>query len=81
MSGGHFEYRSLQIQYFADEIKAELRGKNLWMKSKTIKTLRRLLKHIEKSAKYARAIEWLYSGDTCDESFAEEVGRIERRKK
>lgn len=88
MSGGHFEYNCFRISQFADDLQHEIdvndvnvrddlgdpRGYNF-----TQETLSRLIAAhsiIEKAGKLAKEIEWLYSGDHGEDSFAELVDDI-----
>lgn len=86
MSGGSFDYAYSRVQDFADELGAKLDN---WNKKTEYgdalyefepATLAKL-REIERQARHVAALmkeaEWLYSGDTGDESFMERVRQIE----
>ena len=77
MSGGSFEYGHFRISGFAEELAMKIHENNTkdeygWSNDFCKETIERL-KHahhiIEKTGELAKEIEWLYSGDTSDESF------------
>jgi len=86
MSGGSFDYAYSGVQDFADELGMKLDN---WNKKteygdtpyKFEPTTRAKLREIEalarKTAALMKEAEWLYSGDTGDESFMERVRQIE----
>lgn len=81
MSGGHFDYNCHKISRFAEDLKHELCINDSEEKDRygdyigrhfgteTMKALRESWVIIEKASKFAREIEWLYSGDHSEESF------------
>lgn len=87
MSGGHFEYKCHVITQFADELQHEIdtnkyqskkdssfNGRNF--SDETIEKLSFAQRLIKLSGKLAREIEWLYSGDHGEESFADLFDKI-----
>lgn len=80
MSGGHFDYKNYIISQFADELKYAINdnktkdsetGTNY--SNKTILILKKCHKIIETAGKLANAIDYLYSGDSSEDSFKEEI--------
>jgi hypothetical protein len=84
MSGGSFDYNCYRIQNFAEELKIKIDNNNVtdedgYKYGKSEATLSLLMEcHsiIELSGKLAREIEWLYSGDIGEETFAESVNKM-----
>ena len=80
MSGGHFDYNCFNISQFADDLKHEIEvNDDTFGYIFNVDTLRRLKSAhsiIETAGKLAKEIEWLYSGDHGEDSFAELVDVI-----
>ena len=88
MSGGHFEYKCFEISRFADELEHEIEVNDCdemdqyggdvgyHFKAETVGRLKRAHSIIALAGKLAREIEWLYSGDHGEESFAALYDRI-----
>ena len=88
MSGGHFDYKSFQINDFADLLKHELEINDCQRVDKcgdtigynfdeeTVDVQCRCLNWIQKAADLAKEVEWLYSGDHGEDSFRELVDKI-----
>lgn len=83
MSGGHFNYKYFDINSFAEELKHDndIETKSGVWSDKTITLLIGCQELIEQAGKLAREIEWLYSGDHGEESFAELVYKIKEEYK
>jgi hypothetical protein len=81
MSGGHFEYGCFRISEFADNLKHEIQVNDVKNEDgycpgytrDTIAILKRCHKIIAKAGELAKRVEWLYSGDSGEESFREIV--------
>jgi len=83
MSGGHFNYAYFRIGELADDLKFEIENndnpdKDEWGDSlshgyskQTVTMLWEAQKTLQRASELARAVEWLYSGDTGEESFKE----------
>ena len=88
MSGGHFDYNCFRISQFADDLQHEIKANDDETRDEfgdrrgycfAPETICRLLSAwsvIDEAGKLAREIEWLYSGDTGEESFSDRVGKI-----
>ena len=86
MSGGSFDYAYYHVVKFADELDFrlnEFRKKDYWgyqsnyFRPATLAKLREIEALARHAAKLMREVEWLYSGDTSDDSFMENVAEIE----
>lgn len=87
MSGGHFgDYIYYRVAQFADDLENEIERNFVedeygWCTEfggKTIDYLKEQIKHIQKTAEIMRAIDYLYSGDYGEDSFAERISQIEK---
>lgn len=88
MSGGHFDgYVYYQVQRFVDDLEFEIdrnfdsEDESEWcakFEEKTIDCLKEQIKHIQKTAEIMRAVDYLYSGDYGEDSFAERISQIEK---
>jgi hypothetical protein len=78
MSGGSFNYAYQGTERFADELELKLEENPYEWELKT----RNKLWEISTMSRYIsmlmREAEWLYSGDTGDDSFMERVAEIEQ---
>ena len=94
MSGGHFNdygYEYHKVYQFADELEQEIRhnGKagtdgdhSNWYPNHSdecIEYLKEQLPKLRKMAEIMRHIDYLYSGDNCDDSFMERVKEVEAK--
>lgn len=86
MSGGSFDYAFTKVSQFACELEVKLDTfdtPNEWgecynkFEPETLEKLHEILKQCEYTAQLMKEVEWLYSGDTGDESFMERVREIE----
>lgn len=86
MSGGSFDYVYGRVEQFADELGVRLDEHdkpNEWsdkpnaFEPATLAKLREIEKLARYTARLMREAEWLYSGDTGDESFMRRVAEIE----
>jgi hypothetical protein len=88
MSGGHFDYNCFKISQFADELGHEIEinedkgfdrygdkvGANY--PEEVINRLKSIHSLILLSGELAKEVEWLYSGDSSDDSFCKMVDEI-----
>ena len=89
MSGGHFTdcgYDYYKVRQFADELEDEIRQNGKvgeegdWYPNHSdecIEYLKEQLPKLRKMAEIMRHIDYLYSGDNCDDSFMERVKEVE----
>lgn len=86
MSGGHFDYAYSRVNMFCEDLEMEIveQGKtvdgcqHLVLSEPVEKKLKEILKYCSRASEYMREAEWLYSGDTGDESFMERIKEIEK---
>lgn len=84
MSGGAFDYKYSQVEMFCEELGQRIKNnkvKDEWgycanLKPATIKELKRILKWCKIASQLMYEAEWLYSGDTGDESFMQRIRKI-----
>lgn len=86
MSGGSFDYAFTKVSQFSEELDLKLRnrekkdtyGQKLYdFEPQVLAKLKEISKLARKMASLMREVEWLYSGDTSEDSFLEEVKKIE----
>ncbi len=86
MSGGSFDYACYRVDQFADELGLrldEFDKKDEWgyqpnkFEPATLAKLREIEALARHTAKLMKEAEWLYSGDTSDDSFMMRVTEIE----
>ena len=81
MSGGSFNSAYQKTQYFSDELESRLDesvDSDDWKpEPQTADKLREIVKIARYAARLMKEVEWLYSGDTGDESFMRRVEVIE----
>jgi hypothetical protein len=88
MSGGSFDYAYARMHEFAEELRDMLsqqgQRKDGWeigtWKPEVAAKLAEIAAIVDHAAKLAREAEWLYSGDTGEDTFMERVARIEEKK-
>ena len=89
MSGGSFDYTFHHVDDFADGLENRLEKKDdeyavfdstITYTPKTIAKLKEIIKLSRKTAKLMKEVEWLFSGDTGDDTFMERVKKIEKEK-
>ena len=87
MSGGSFDYAYRRMHEFADDLRERLTQQGqvvdgwktgTW-KPEVAAKLAEIAAIVDHSAKLAREAEWLYSGDTGEDTFMERVARIEEK--
>ncbi len=88
MSGGSFNYEYSRMQDFADDLRERLTQQGqvvdgwkvgIWEPAVATK-LAEIAELVDHVAKLAREAEWLYSGDTGEDTFTERVSKIEEKK-
>jgi hypothetical protein len=88
MSGGSFDYEYSRMQDFADDLRERLTQQGQVVDGWKIGTwepavatkLAEIAALVDHVAKLAREAEWLYSGDTGEETFMCRVAKIEEKK-
>lgn len=89
MSGGHFngnDYVYFRVRDFAEELEEEIANNNKIdeygscknFKPETLEYLKKQVKAIEVMSRIMREIDYLYSGDTGEDTFFREIHKIER---
>ena len=81
MSGGSFDYAYSRVLHFAEELRAKIAnngkeddyGDKFGFSPQTITRLQSIAEDAERAAKLMKAAEWLYSGDTGEDSFSATV--------
>ena len=76
MSGGHFDYKCFEIRGFADDLRNELETNEHSYSEETLERLKVAQAIIGKAAQLAYEIEWLFSGDTGEVTFAKRFESI-----
>ncbi len=86
MSGGSFSYAYRRVEQFCEELERRVKQRDFvdewepqpnYVGPEAMIKLREILVLTCRAAKLMREVEWLYSGDTSDESFLERVNEIE----
>ena len=84
MSGGSFDYAYRRMMDFADDLRDKLSQQGqvvdgwkvgIWPAEVAVK-LAEIAVLVEHAAKLAKEAEWLYSGDTGEETFMARVEKI-----
>ena len=84
MSGGSFDYRYFQIQQFAEDLQNKIDendtkneyGSSNSFNEKTLCLLKQAQRLIEHAGNIAKEVEWLYSGDIGEETFAKRFDEL-----
>jgi len=88
MSGGSFDYAYARMHEFADDLRERLTQQgqvvdgwevSTWKPAVAAK-LAEIAVLVDHSAKLAKEAEWLYSGDTGEDTFMWRVAKIEEKK-
>ena len=88
MSGGSFDYAYARMHEFADDLRDMLsqqgQKKDGWevgtWEPAVAAKLAEIAALVDYAAKLAKEAEWLYSGDTGEDTFMERVSKIEEKK-
>ena len=88
MSGGSFDYAYARMHEFADDLRDMLsqqgQKKDGWevgtWEPQVAAKLAEIAALVDYAAKLAKEAEWLYSGDTGEDTFMERVSKIEEKK-
>ena len=84
MSGGSFDYAYRRMMDFADDLRNKLAEQGqvvdgwevgTWPAEVAVK-LEEISHLVDYAAKLAKEVEWLYSGDTGEETFMARVAKI-----
>ena len=80
MSGGSFDYAWMRVDEFLLNLEERLERPEIEddFKPETIAKLQEIQKTVLLAGKLMREVEYLYSGDTGNETFMECVAEIER---
>jgi hypothetical protein len=77
MSGGSFNYAFMAVDRFVEELNVKLDEKQDYFDhANTYQELCDILRSARLTAKLMKEVEWLYSGDTSEESFMQRVMEI-----
>ena len=90
MSGGHFcnnSYPQYQVHQFADELENAIQNNNTpneydycpKYNQEVIDYLKTQVDQLRKTAEIMKAIDYLFAGDHAEDSFLEEIQRIEKK--
>ena len=88
MSGGSFDYAYARMHEFADDLRDMLsqqgQKKDGWevgtWEPAVAAKLAEIATLVDYAAKLGKEAEWLYSGDTGEDTFMERVAKIEEKK-
>jgi len=89
MSGGSFDYAYFRVARFSDDLQMRIDANgesDRWgqkpdhFEQPAIEKLREIVKDAKRTAALMREAEWLYSGDTSEDSFLRRVAEIEADK-
>ena len=78
MSGGAFDYSFTTVNQFVDDLDEKLKDPEWRFSSKVKKKLNQILKQAIFFSETMREVEWLYSGDTGEDTFLERIKTIEK---
>ena len=76
MSGGSFNYAYNKVQDFCDELQQRLDENEEGFDVETQCDLADICTHAHFLAEIMKEVEWLYSGDTSEETFNERIEEI-----
>lgn len=77
MSGGHFEHAWVGVSTFAGDLEHEILASDY--SDKTKHDLMAIQQKCCQMADEMRAVEWLFSGDSGEDTFAQELKQIRER--
>ena len=88
MSGGSFDYAYRHMTDFADDLRCKLAQQGVIVDGGKVGTwepqvaakLAEIAALVDHAAKLAKEAEWLYSGDTGEDTFMGRVAKIEEKK-
>ena len=81
MSGGEFQYAFTTVNQFVDDLDEKLNDPEWVFSPKVKKKLGQILKQAIFFSETMRQVEWLYSGDTGEDTFLERIKTIEKELK
>ena len=79
MGGGSFDYAFNRLVTFADELEQKLDDELHPGNAEVRLRLRRLVSEARRLAPIMKEAEWLYSGDTGEDTFLRRVGELDAR--
>lgn len=85
MSGGHFDYLFYRLDDFADRLERDIQNNSKqdewgYARNYSDTTIRKLAEYVLRCKFIASAmkeIEWLYSSDTSEEEFLQNIEKLE----
>ena len=78
MSGGSFNYAWIGVYSFVEYLEEVLAEPSEDLKPETVSKLREIENKVRQAGQLMREVEYLYSGDTGNETFMERVAEIEK---
>lgn len=80
MSGGSFDYAYFHFSKFADDLEScVINSKEYHLSEEWINKMKKSLELFRFCSELSHEIEWVYSGDTGEESFKERMEAIIKR--
>lgn len=76
MSGGSFGYVYHRVEEFAKDLEYAIETEELKLKGETVEALRNIVDRAKSTAAMMKAVEYLYSHDTDEETFMKAVKEI-----
>lgn len=76
MSGGSFDYAYIRVSNFVDELVSRIQEDKQELNPETIDRLKQVASMADLTAKLMKEAEWLYSGDTGEETFCKAVEEL-----
>ncbi len=81
MSGGHFNYAYFHVKDFVETLEKDLGNPSEYewvggLSKETISALKEIAEEAARMAELMRAAEWLFSGDTSEDTFLDTVKRL-----
>jgi hypothetical protein len=76
MSGGEFGYAYGRVEYFCELLTDKINNKEYAFSEETSSLLEDILDGVEIAGELMKEVEWLYSGDTGEDSFQENIEEI-----
>ena len=73
MSGGSFDYAYTKVARFSEELEYQVEKNDEFFSPSTLGVLFEIAQKTRETARIMKAVEWLYSGDTSEETFLENL--------
>jgi len=77
MSGGSFDYAYFRAEQFAEELKDKLQNEKHDWSEATVRKLKEIAELVGNASVLMKEAEWLYSGDTGEQTFLERIQKAE----